>query len=145
MGVSSELDRLVREQRVSREQADMVNCGKIAALFATPMGRKLQQSPDVLREYKFSVLEEASRFYPDADGEQILFQGVVDCAILDNDGITVLDFKTDYVTEETLEKVAQKYRSQVVSYADALSRIFKMPIKSAMLYFFALDRFVDVI
>ena len=145
VGVSSELDRLVREQRISREQADMVDCGKIAALFATPMGRKLQQSPNVLREYKFSVLEEASRFYPDADGEQILFQGVVDCAILDNDGITVLDFKTDYVTEERLEKVAQKYRSQVVSYADALSRIFKMPLKSAMLYFFALDRFVDVI
>lgn len=143
--IQEELDRLVREQRITREQADMVDCGKIAALFATPIGRKLQQSQNVLREYKFSVLEDAAKFYPDAKGEQILFQGVVDCAIMDDDGITVLDFKTDYVTEETLEMVMQKYRSQVVSYADALSRIYKIPVKSAMLYFFALDRFVDVI
>lgn len=143
--IRGELDRLVSEMRITQEQADMVDCGKIAAFFATPMGRKLQQSHNVLREYKFSVLEDAAKFYPDAEGEQILFQGVVDCAILEDDGIAVLDFKTDFVTEGTLEKVAQKYRSQVISYAGALSRIYGMPIKSAMLYFFALDRFVDVI
>lgn len=143
--IKAELDRLVSEQRISREQADMMDCNKIAALFATPMGQKLQQSKNVLREYKFSVLEDAGKFYPDADGEQILFQGVVDCAILEDDGITVLDFKTDYVTTETLQIVAQKYRAQVVSYADALSRIYKLPIKSAVLYFFALDKFVDMI
>ena len=143
--IRAELDRLVNEQRISREQADMVDCSKIASLFATPMGRKLQQSENVLREYKFSVLEDAAKFYPGVEGEKILFQGVVDCAVLEDDGITVLDFKTDHVTEETLEKVSQKYRSQVASYADALSRIYKIPIKSAMLYFFALDKFVDVI
>lgn len=143
--IKVELDRLVREQRISQEQADMVDCSKIASLFATPIGRKLQQSQNVLREYKFSVLEDAVKFYPNAHGERILFQGVVDCAILEDDGITVLDFKTDYVTEETLEMVTQKYRHQVVSYAEALSRIYKKPIKSAKLYFFALERFVDVI
>jgi len=143
--IKGELDRLVQERRITGEQAELVDCRKIAALFATPIGRKLQQSQNILREYKFSVLEDATKFYPDAKGEQILFQGVVDCAILDDDGIIVLDFKTDHVTEETLEKITQKYRSQVVSYADALSRIYKMPVKSAMLYFFTLDRFVDVI
>ncbi len=143
--IQAELDRLVAERRITREQADMVDCGKIAVFFATPVGRKLQESKDLLREYKFSVLEDAARFYPDAVGEQILFQGVVDCAIVEDDGITVLDFKTDYVTEETLETVAGKYRAQVLSYAGALSRIYRMPVKSAKLYFFALDRFVDVI
>ena len=143
--IKEEVERLVGEHRISQEQADIVDCSKIAALFATPIGKKIQKSQNVLREYKFSVLEDADKFYPEADGEQILFQGVVDCAVFEDDGITVLDFKTDYVTEETLEKVSLKYRSQVVSYANALSRIFNKPIKSAMLYFFALDRFVDVI
>ena len=143
--VRCELDRLMREQRITPEQVNMVDCEKIVAFFATPIGEKLKQSQNILREYKFSVLEDASKFYPDAEGEQILFQGVVDCAIIEDDGITVLDFKTDYVTEETLENVAQKYRSQVVSYAGALSRIYGKPVKSAMLYFFALNRFVDVI
>ena len=143
--IRKELDRLVAERRITPEQADMVDVHKIAAFFATPIGNKLQQAENVLREYKFSVLEDAVKFYPDAEGEKILFQGVVDCAVLEEDGITVLDFKTDRVTEETVDKVAEKYRQQVVSYAGALSRIFKMPVKSAKLYFFALDRLVDII
>ena len=143
--VRREVDRLVAENRITQELANMVDCDKIAGFFATPIGEKLRQSQNVLREYKFSVLVEAARFYPDADDEKILFQGVVDCAILENDGITVLDFKTDYVTGETIDKTAEKYRSQVVSYANALSRIYGKPIKSAMLYFFTIDRFVDVI
>lgn len=143
--IEAELDRLVKEQRITKEQADMVDCSKIAALFATSVGRKLQQAQNVLREFKFSVLEDAAKFYSGAIGEQILFQGVVDCAILEDDGITVLDFKTDHVTAETVEKISQKYRSQVISYADALSKIFKKPINSAMLYFFALNKFVDAI
>lgn len=143
--VCCELHRLVQEQRISAEQAKMVDCEKIAAFFATPIGSKLQQSKRVLREFKFSILEDAARYYQDAEGEKILFQGVVDCAIVEDDGITVLDFKTDYVTEDTLVKTTQKYYSQVVSYAGALSRIYGIPVKSAKLYFFALNRFVDVI
>lgn len=143
--VQEELERIVSESRITQEQADMVDCEKIVSFFATPIGTKLKQEKNILREYKFSVLEDAAKFYPDAEGEQILFQGVVDCAILENDGITVLDFKTDYVTEETLENVAEKYRSQVSSYAGALSRIYRKPIKSAKLYFFTLDQFVDII
>ena len=144
-GIRDELKRMVQEQLISAEQAEMVDCEKLAVFFSTPIGQRLQRSQQVLREFKFSLLDDASKYYPDGAGEQILFQGVVDCALLDDDGITVLDFKTDYVTEETLPKAAEKYRPQVLSYAQALSRIYQRPVKSAQLYFFGLDRFVDVI
>ena len=143
--VCGELDRMVREKILRSEQAQIVDCGKIVKFFTSPMGMKLRQSRQVLREFKFSILEDASKYYSDADGEQILFQGVVDCAVIEEDGIIVLDFKTDYVTEDTIENVAEKYRAQVRSYAGALSRIYGMPVKSAMLYFFALDQFMEVI
>ena len=68
----------------------------------------------------------------------------MDCALLEADGITVVDFKTDYVTEETLEQLAERYRPQVETYAHALSRIYGMPIKASYLYVFHLDRFVSV-
>jgi len=56
----------------------------------------------------------------DLDGEKVLLQGVVDCALLEEDGITILDFKTDYVTEETIEVVADHYRPQVQTYAEKI-------------------------
>ena len=71
-------------------------------------------------------------------------QGVVDCAILEDDGIVVLDFKTDHVTEETIIDTAERYRGQVETYAGALARIYKMPVKETLLYFFSLNRFVKL-
>ena len=108
------------------------------------MGRRIRNSNNVLREFKFSVLDDAGKYYSDVPNEKILLQGVVDCALIEDDGIVVLDFKTDRVTEETLSSAVHKYKSQVCAYASALTRIYNKPILSALLYFFELNRFVDV-
>ena len=64
---------------------------------------------------------------------------------IEEDGISLLDFKTDYVTEETIDAVALGYRMQVLAYASALERIYCKPIKKAQLYFFRLNRFISVL
>ena len=143
--IKADIDRLVADGRLSAEQAQMVDCTKITTFFQTPVGVALRTKQNVLREFKFSILEDATKYYPGANGEKILMQGVVDCAIIDDDGITIIDFKTDHVSEDTLEMVSNKYRSQVNAYSDALSRIYQKPVKAALLYFFAINRFVDVI
>ena len=143
--ILSEISRLEAEHLISPEQAQMADGNSLAAFFASPLGVKVRASKQVLREFKFSVLENAERYYPDADGEQILMQGVVDCAIVEDDGITVLDFKTDYVTGDTLSVTAEKYIPQITAYAQALSRIYQLPVKFAKLYFFATNQFVDVL
>ena len=142
--IDTEISRLVAENRITADQASFVDKESILAFFQTPIGKQLQSHSQVLREFKFSVLDRAEKYYPSAEGEQILLQGVVDCALIDTDGITVLDFKTDRVTEETLSAVSTSYRSQVQIYADALSRIYHLPVKAAYLYFFKLNQFVKV-
>ena len=68
----------------------------------------------------------------------------MDCAIVEEDGIIVLDFKTDRVTEEDLELRVAHYRPQVEAYAQALSRIFEKEVRESYLYFFQLNRFVKL-
>ena len=143
--VQSEISRLVRENRISDEQGEMVSCEKLVTFFATDIGLMLRNSADVLREFKFSILDDASKHYPNTENEKILFQGVVDCAILDDDGITVIDFKTDRASEDNLSTLVDKYKMQVSSYADALSRIYRKPVKAVILYFLDLERSVSVI
>ena len=46
--------------------------------------------------------------------------------------------------EKSLAEAVQNYRYQVEAYANALSRIFEKPIKRACLYFFRLNRCVDI-
>ena len=142
--VQKEISRLVDQRYITAQQGDMVDCGKIAAFFATDLGKKLQGGAQCVREFKFSILEDGKHYDSSLEGEQILLQGVVDCAILEPDGITVIDFKTDYVTDDTLPAVTDRYRPQVEAYAAAMERIYGKPVKAALLYFFRLNRFTQI-
>ena len=143
-GVHAELVRLRQERFLSEEQADMVDCSMISAFFETEPGKKLCTGADCLREFKFSILDDGIRYGTSLEGEKVLLQGVVDCALLEADGITVIDFKTDRVTPDTLETVTARYRSQLDTYGEALTRIFEKPVKKKYLYFFQLNKLIAV-
>ena len=140
--VEREVTSLVQRGLLSREQAALVDAAHIAAFFDTEIGKKLRSGAEHLREFKFSILDVGNHYGDGLEEEQVLLQGVVDCALLEEDGITILDFKTDKVTEATLEETVRQYRMQVQTYAEALSRIYEMPVKEKYLYFFRLNRFV---
>jgi len=141
-GIQSELDRLKGKGFLTDQQLQAVDVSVIERFFHSEIGDKLKTGTEYLREFKFSILEDGSRYDEALIGEQVLLQGVVDCALIEPDGITVIDFKTDYVTEETLPLAVERYRTQVRIYVDALQRIYEMPVKKSYLYFFRLDRFV---
>ena len=130
--------KLHNKNVLTDEELAAIKREHLYAFFGSPLGRWVSASREVLREFKFSILTDGP------DGEQILLQGVVDCAVIESDGITVVDFKTDYVTEETLEEVSKRYKAQLLAYGDALSRIYGKPIKSAMLYFLHIGKDVQV-
>ena len=120
----------------------MINVEGVVAFFCTSIGNALNKHRNVLREFKFSVLVDANQYYPNVVDEQILLQGVIDCAMIDDDGITVIDFKTDRMTEQSIDTVAQRYVSQVQAYKEALQKMYDIPVKSACLYFFSIGKFV---
>ena len=142
--IQKEIDRLVQQKFLTPDQGSMVDCEALYGFFASEIGQKLRSGCDHIREFKFSILDDGSNYGDGLEGEQVLLQGVVDCALMEEDGITVVDFKTDHVTEETLSRLTEHYRSQVSTYAQALSRIYRKKIKGAYLYFFRLNRFVQV-
>ena len=143
-GVQREIARLAAERFLTGQQAALVDCQAIADFFATAIGTKLRSGVPYIREFKFSILDDAAHYGDGLEGEQVLLQGVVDCALLEEDGITVLDFKTDHVTQETLPALVERYRPQVEVYAQALRRIYQRPVREAYLYFFHLNRFVRI-
>lgn len=138
-GIHSEISKLVDRGFLTEQQMQSVDFNMIMRFFKSPMGCKLRSGVSYLREFKFSILDQGSRYDHRLEGEQVLLQGVVDCAILEDDGITILDFKTDYVTDETIQFAIDRYKNQVAVYADALQRIYEMPVKKSYLYFFRND------
>ena len=142
--VDAQIQELVDKGFVTKEAADMADRKRIADFFATPIGCKLRSGVQLVREFKFSILDDAENYGDGLSGEKVLLQGVVDCAMIEEDGITIIDFKTDYVTEETLPELTEHYSLQVQTYAQAMSRIYQKNVKESCLYFFRLNRFVSV-
>ena len=141
--LEGEIKRLRDARVIPAEFAPRLDRNSILDFFRTDLGRKLRTG-QYIREFKFSILEDADAYGEGLDGEQILLQGVVDCALMEPDGITVVDFKTDYVTDATLPAVLARYRIQVDTYSRALERIYEMPVKGTYLYFFHLKKLIEI-
>ncbi len=141
--IAAELQRLVEQRYISKEQGARISPVKLARFFDSPWGKKLR-SGNVIREFKFSILEDGCVYDPALSGEQVLLQGVVDCALIEEDGITVIDFKTDYVTSESLQAAVDRYKPQVGAYAQAMERIYQKKVNHVLLYFFHMDAFAEI-
>ena len=133
-----------REEFLTADQAAAVRADQVLAFFTSDLGRWLLDQPEVHREFKFSLLADAQALGYEVPGEQVMLQGVVDCFAVEPDGLTILDFKTDRVSDAGLEDRAARYAPQIQSYGHALSRIWGLPVKRLILYFFAAGQAVDV-
>ena len=138
--IRKEINRLTLEGFLKQEHADRIDAVGLTRFFATELGWKLIHSENVLREFKFSILDDAREYGEDLEEEQVLLQGVVDCAIVEPDGITIIDFKTDHVTADTVDTVAERYSPQINTYAAAMTRIYRKPVKGKALYFFRMGK-----
>ena len=144
--IEAEVHRIANSGYISLDAMTEISVEQIAAFFSTEIGqRMINEKEKVLREFKFSILVNSEECTGLAADDKMLLQGVVDSAIIEPDGITVVDFKSDKISEKDLDNAVSRYRLQVKSYANALSRIYRLPIKSAQLYFFQLNCFVSVI
>ena len=142
--VSEEIQRLVNNGCLTLQQAEVLDPASIARFFLSELGQKLRSGVKYLREFKFSILDKGSHYDASLCDEQVLLQGVVDCVLLEEDGITVVDFKTDFVTEDTLHEAVSRYYSQIRTYAEAMEQIYEMPVKESYLYFFCLNRLIKI-
>ena len=138
------VEDLVERRLLTREQADAVPQGAIRRFLASPLADELRQADELQREYRFSLLVSSKDYIAGLDDEEVLLQGVVDLFAVKDGEVTVVDFKTDYVTAGTLPEKLELYRPQLAAYSAALEKILGLPVKRRILYFFATGQTVEV-
>jgi ATP-dependent helicase/nuclease subunit A len=143
-GVEAETTRLLQAGILTQCQSEAIRSEDILTFVYSPLGVRMRQSKNILREFKFSILDDSAKYTPGTNGESVLLQGVVDCALIEPEGITIIDFKTDQVNDDNLMAKVEEYRHQVRTYAHALSRIFELPILEIYLYFSRINQAIQV-
>ncbi len=143
--LEAEIARLTAAGFLTESQADCLNRERLSAFFEGELYRRMAGARQVWREYSFAVNVDAATIadLPAAAAkEQVLVQGIADCVFAEEDGLVLVDYKTDKV--KTPEELADRYRSQLLFYKQALEQLLEQPVKEMLLYSFALGEVVEV-
>lgn len=142
--LESEINRMKNEYKLTEAELEVLDKVAVNEFFNSNVGKRLLNSQRVMKEYGFSVLRKAGEFYPELSGElkneQIVIEGKLDCAFLEDDGIVLIDYKTDNISDEN--KLLEMYKSQLDVYKSALEECEGVPVKEVYLYSFKLKRFI---
>ena len=134
--VAHEVEALAQRRLLTSQQAAAVDCAMVARFLASPLAERIRRAGHVWREYRFTLLTDAALYDPQVAGEELMLQGVVDCAFETPEGLVVVDFKTDRVTAEQQAQRAEGYRPQLEAYALALGQVLEKEVSEKLLYFF---------
>lgn len=122
---------------LDKESMELVDAGKILAFSHSKLGERMEQAHRhgrLFREKPFVMGIPAC----DIDKERyksrelVVVQGIVDAWFLEDDGIVIVDYKTDSV--DKIEDLIARYESQLVYYGQALSRITGKGVKELIIY-----------
>ena len=95
------------------------------------------------KEQPFVLGVDALELYPhEQEGEQILVQGIIDVYFEEEDGLVVLDYKTDRIFEA--DELARKYHAQLDYYGKALEQMTLKRVKEKILYSFTIKKEIGV-
>ncbi|MCP3742141.1 helicase-exonuclease AddAB subunit AddA [Rossellomorea sp. BNER] len=144
-GVKELLVELQRKEILSQEQIEVIDIGKILAFFETDLGNRLLQAKQIQREVPFSMSLPVCEVDPSTHltDESLLVQGVIDLVFIDDQGMVLLDYKTDGIYdrykggfEEAYPILKERYAAQVDLYTRALQQILKVNVNERYLFFF---------
>ena len=128
-----EIDAFVRQGLLSREEAKLVYVPVLAAFCQSDIGRRMAESPELHREYPFTVLLAGGDPLPETEtGEQILIQGVIDCLFREDDAWILVDYKSARL--ETADAFRRRYAVQLALYKRAVEQITHRPVEETYIY-----------
>ena len=143
-----QIEAMTARELLTEQQADSINVDQIKQFFASPLGKRLISSDSVSREVPFQIELPCRELYSaieqeDCQDETLLLQGIIDCYFEEEDGIVLLDYKTDYVPEGGIELIRDRYRVQIDYYARALELLTGKRVKGKYIYLFSIGEVLE--
>jgi len=131
-----EISRAADNGFITRHQAEEISPEYIRAFTGSEIYRRALASGKISRERKFLVrisdLELKGEEFRKFDSTGSMVQGIVDMYFEEDDGLVLVDYKTDSVTD--ILKLAEKYRTQLEIYRAALETMENKKVKQTFIY-----------
>lgn len=142
------LEELVESGRVRAEDMRYIRKHKLMKFLDSALGsqmREAQAEGKLYREQPFVTMIPAAEVVPEAaDRERVLVQGIIDGFYETEQGIVLMDYKTDHLESGQEGILVERYEKQMELYARALEGILGKRVVRKVLYSFSLDKEIEV-
>ena len=136
------VESLQRRKILSEVEAARVRpfAGRVAKFLYSEIAVRARAAKELRREIPFSLLLPAHELGLGESEEQVMLQGIIDLAFLEEDGYVIVDYKSNMADEARLAQLAEHYRLQMQFYRLALEQVSGRPVKACYLWFLRQER-----
>ncbi len=139
--VQNQIQEMVTSGKISEENARMVRPGEIWKFVQTKTGKRMtraQSKRQSHREQQFVMGVPAREMHMGDSDELVLIQGIIDVWLEEEDGMVLIDYKTDHVSDG--EILVKRYKVQLDYYQRALEQMTGKRVKERIIYSLALQK-----
>ena len=134
--LGNHLEELIEKGILEREDLKTIDLEIIKKFLKSNLMKRILKSRLVLKEFPFSVKVFCTNLFNGLPAtfrnKEILLEGIIDCAFLEDNGFVIVDYKLSYIRSNSRE--VDKYKKQINLYSHILNKKTNIPIKECILY-----------
>lgn len=145
------VDKLLEGGFLDQEAHDFINPKVIWNFLSSPLGKRMakaQSEGRIHKEQQFIIGIPAREMGLGDSDELVLIQGIIDAYLEEEDGLVLIDYKTDHVPEgdpkQGAKMLAERYRVRLDYYERALTQLTGKHVKERIIYSLALQMSINV-
>ena len=152
--IKAQIEDLIKRRVITEKESKVLSPRKILKFFKSPIAKRILSSNFVKREQKIYTQVKMNDIYLNDDifknnreiyeDESVMLRGVIDLYFEEDDGLVILDYKTDWIDNNNKKEIIHKYKKQLEIYAEVLSTLTGKKIKEKYLYLFSIDEQVKI-
>ena len=141
--LETQLEEWIKCGKMTRDEAAAVRISDIRHFLESDIGLRMERAEEggrLHREQPFVLGVPAHEIRSCWQSEElVLVQGIIDAWFEEDDGIVIVDYKTDRV--RTMQMLSERYHIQLEAYAKAVARLTGKKVKECGIYSFCLGRY----
>lgn len=140
---------LISAEKIPKEILNCTNFNNLYHIFDTELGKRMKAADAKGRLYKeaqFMIGMPMSEINHEMDyQEMVLVQGIIDLYFEEDDGLVLVDYKTDRAKGKSgEERLVHLYREQLSYYKKTLEQLTGKRVKESYIYSLALEKEIRV-
>ncbi|MGN0961374.1 MAG: 3'-5' exonuclease, partial [Christensenellales bacterium] len=136
------INRLVIENRIEKELTNYINIEQVFTA-VNVLKDLILNAKEIFREKQFLLQENYNKLVKSTDNNtKVIVQGVIDLIVINDEGVYLIDYKTNRGVSE--EQLTNEYKLQLELYSYAFEKATNIKVTKKFLYSFSLGKLIEV-